>query len=182
MAVRNKTEFIADEIYYLTFTILGWQSVFVTNQYRRLVYRWFDYVKSKYDNKIHGYVIMPNHIHALVYISSKSPKISVLMQNAKRFMAYSIIGCLEADKKVELLEKFKVKPNNKQAVHRVFQPRYDSLLIQSRKMFLQKLNYIHNNPCQLKWNLADAPEDYKYSSAANYAKGKGNYEVEVIEF
>ena len=49
-------------------------------------------------------------------------------------------------------------------------------------MFLQKLNYIHNNPCQLKWNLANNPEEYKYSSAANYINGSGNYNVDIIDF
>jgi hypothetical protein len=47
---------------------------------------------------------------------------------------------------------------------------------------LQKLNYIHNNPCQEKWQLAKAPEEYKHSSAANYISGKGFYEVKVVDF
>jgi len=49
-------------------------------------------------------------------------------------------------------------------------------------MFLQKLNYIHNNPCQEKWNLANNPEDYKYSSAANYIENSGIYEVDLVDF
>jgi hypothetical protein len=32
----------------------------------------------------------------------------------------------------------------------------------------QKLDYIHNNPCQGKWMLADNPVSYQYSSAAFY--------------
>jgi len=182
MAVRNKTDFIANEIYYLTFTILDWQHVFTSNKYCQLVYKWFDYAKSKYNNKIHGYVIMPNHIHVLMYISNKSPRISGLIQNAKRFMAYAISDYLKIDKKIALLKKFEIEPNKKKAKHEIFQPRYDSLLIQTQKMFLQKLNYIHNNPCQLKWNLAKNPEEYKYSSAANYINGSGNYKVDIIDF
>jgi hypothetical protein len=30
---------------------------------------------------------------------------------------------------------------------------------------MQKLDYIHNNPLQPKWQLAKAPEEYFYSSA-----------------
>ena len=33
MAVRNKTDFIANEIYYITFTILDWQHVFTSDKY-----------------------------------------------------------------------------------------------------------------------------------------------------
>ncbi|MCW3107025.1 MAG: gliding motility-associated C-terminal protein [Segetibacter sp.] len=37
--------------------------------------------------------------------------------------------------------------------------------------FLQKLNYIHNNPTQPHWRLCQYPEEYKYSSAKFYEKG-----------
>ncbi len=36
MAVRNKTQFIANEIYFITFTILGWKHVFTGNERRWL--------------------------------------------------------------------------------------------------------------------------------------------------
>ena len=35
----------------------------------------------------------------------------------------------------------------------------------SREMIEQKLNYIHNNPVQGRWMLANDPLEYKYSSA-----------------
>ena len=73
MAVRNKTPFMPNEIYFITFTILGWKHVFTSDKYCDLVYKWFNYMKDKYDNKIYGYVIMPNHVHLLLYISGKSP-------------------------------------------------------------------------------------------------------------
>ena len=41
----------------------------------------------------------------------------------------------------------------------------------NEKVFIQKLNYIHNNPLQPKWKLAELPENYKYSSASFYEKG-----------
>lgn len=41
----------------------------------------------------------------------------------------------------------------------------------SEKAFLQKLQYIHNNPVKYPWCLATYPEDYKYSSAKFYKTG-----------
>ncbi|MFH1822765.1 MAG: transposase [Patescibacteria group bacterium] len=181
MAVREKTQFIPDQIYYITFTILGWKKIFINDKYCNLVYQWFNYMKSNYDNKIYGYVIMPNHIHVLIKITNKSKKLSVLIFNAKRFMGLSIIKLLKEDKKINLVNYFSLN-SDKRANYKLFQPRYDSLIIQSRKFFLEKLNYIHKNPCQEKWNLAEKPEDYKYSSAANYILGKGYYEVDIIDF
>ncbi len=175
--------FIPNEIYYITFTILDWKNIFTEDKYCQLVYKWFDYIKKKYGNLIHGYVIMPNHIHCLITITDKSPILSKFIQNAKRFLAYQIVDLLRKDKKFKLLEFFRENAEVKKgAKHKVFEDGYDSLMIQSQKFFLQKLNYIHNNPCQENWQLADNPEDYKYSSAANYINDKGYYEIEMVEF
>ena len=182
MAIRRKT-FIPNEIYYVTFTILGWQKIFINDKYCNLVYKWFDYIKINYCNKVHGYVIMPNHIHALLYISEKSPKLSTLIMNAKRFLAYQIIELLKQDKQYKLLKFFNANARIKDnAKHKVFEDRYDSLLIETHKFFLQKLNYIHRNPCQENWNLVEKPEDYKHSSTSNYILGKGVYEVDITNF
>ena len=182
MAVRNKTPFIADEIYFITFTIFGWKKIFLDNTYCDLIYKWFDYGKEKYNNRVHGYVIMPNHIHVLMRISQSSPEISKLIFNAKRFLAYGIRDLLQKEDKRDLLDFFAENKNKPKANYRIFEPRYDSLIIQTEKFFLQKLNYIHNNPCQEKWNLAMKPEDYRHSSAANYIIGKGRYDVDLIDF
>lgn len=182
MARRNKI-FKPNETYFITFTILGWKKIFTNDNYANLIYKWFDYMEDNYRNKIHGYVIMPNHIHVLIRVTDRSPKLSILIMNAKRFLAYEIVKLLEKDKKYDLLEFFKIRARIKDgAKHKLFEDRYDSLIIQSQKLFLEKLNYIHKNPCQEKWRLADEPEDYRYSSASNYTNGKGQYKVDVENF
>jgi len=181
MAVRNKI-FIPNEIYFITFTILGWKKIFTSDKYCNLVYKWFDYMKKKYENKIYGYIIMPNHLHNIIKISDKSPKLPVLIQNAKRFLAYQIVEFLKKDNQTELLNYFKDNARTKfGAKHKVFENGYDSKIIQNQKFFLEKLKYIHNNPCIEKWQLANTPENYKYSSANNYILGKGIYDVDLIQ-
>ena len=176
MAVRLNKNSIPDEIYFLTFTINDWQNIFVNDEYCSFVYKWFDYVRQKYDNKIHSYAIMPNHIHVLMTISPKSPNLTILIMNAKRFMAKSIVNKLQEEKRIKLLEKFTLKARKREgANYKIFTDRFDSLVIQSEKFWLQKLNYIHNNPSQEKWSLVVNPEDYKYSSAANYILNNGFY-------
>ncbi len=179
MAVREKTPFTPNEIYYITFTVLGWRKIFTSDKYCDLVYKWFDYIAENYGNKIHGYVIMPNHIHALIAVTDKSKKLSTLIFNAKKFLAYEIVALLKKENKCELLNFFKINAEKPQAKHKVFKPRYDSLIIQTSKLLKEKLNYIHNNPCQEKWQLAEKPEEYKYSSAANYCFNRGTYDMDT---
>lgn len=47
----------------------------------------------------------------------------------------------------------------------------------SDEVFMQKLVYIHNNPVQEKWKLAEHPEDYKYSSARFYVDGSDEFNL-----
>jgi putative transposase len=42
-------------------------------------------------------------------------------------------------------------------------------------MLLQKLNYIHLNPLQERWNLAERPEEYHWSSAKFYDNGVDDF-------
>ncbi len=46
-----------------------------------------------------------------------------------------------------------------------------SIDLWTKEVFIQKLNYIHNNPINHPWNLVQLPEDYKYSSAKFYETG-----------
>jgi hypothetical protein len=46
-----------------------------------------------------------------------------------------------------------------------------SIDIYSEAVFIQKLNYLHNNPMQPKWSLCEAASEYRFSSAAFYETG-----------
>lgn len=46
--------------------------------------------------------------------------------------------------------------------------RFDELYIESKELFEQKMDYIHNNPLQEHWKLVNEPKLYQYSSALFY--------------
>ncbi|MDQ6609556.1 MAG: hypothetical protein M3Y85_07025 [Bacteroidota bacterium] len=54
------------------------------------IYKWFDYLIDK-KRSIIGYVIMPNHLHALISIPSSFKNLNAVISNGKRFLAYEII-------------------------------------------------------------------------------------------
>jgi hypothetical protein len=45
------------------------------------------------------------------------------------------------------------------------------IILYTPEVIYQKLDYIHNNPVQGKWMLANSPIEYKYSSAKFYETG-----------
>jgi hypothetical protein len=92
--------------------------------------------------------------------------------NGKRFMAYEIIARLEQNNETALLETLsktveaKRKENKKQ--HNVWELSFAWKDCRSHAFVWQKLDYMHNNPCVGKWQLAATPIDYMHSSAQFY--------------
>lgn len=54
----------------------------LTNGYD-FVYKWFDYLKMK-GHLVTGYVIMPNHIHVLIYFSKTDKTINKIIGDGKQ--------------------------------------------------------------------------------------------------
>ncbi len=78
-------------MYFCTFTCYQWLNLFeITNSYD-LVYKWFDYLKEKKLAEVVAYVIMPNHVHCILYFPHDQFDLNKIIGNAKRFMAYEIV-------------------------------------------------------------------------------------------
>ena len=171
MAIRTNHQ-ITDSSWFISFTCYDWIPLFeITNSYD-LIYNWLRIADEKYKIKTLAFVIMPNHVHLLLYLTDDSVKLNTIISNAKRFMAYSIIDRLTIQKQIELLDKLGAACSDKEKLkgqkHKVFEPSFDAKVVYSLDFLYQKIDYIHNNPVQGKWNLANEFTDYKHSSAAFY--------------
>ena len=103
------------------------------------------------------------------------------MSNGKRFMAYELVKRLERQKNNIVLHKLQesvtASDKDRGKKHQVFERSFDCKLITTEHFFLQKLNYIHNNPCSGVWNLVKNPVDYEHSSARHYIGEKSVYTI-----
>lgn len=179
MPVRFQHSLQSNSIYFITFTCHKWRNLFsITNTYDA-VYKWFDSLYEK-KHRVMGYVIMPNHVHVLLYFAEMPKSLNIVIGNAKRFMAYEIIKRLEADKNLVLLEELyhSVKQGEKKKGqrHKVFADSFDAKECSSNEFVYQKLEYMHKNPVSKKWQLVNDFTDYPYSSAGFYEKGIKNYD------
>ena len=169
-------------LYFITFTNHNWLPLFELTKGYDLVYNWFDYLKRE-GHSIVAYVIMPNHIHLMLGYKESNKSINTLVGNGKRFMAYEMIKRLKETNQSEVLSKLETAVNISGRArgkrHEVFRDSFDLQHCYSQNFILQKLKYIHDNPCAKKWMLSDNPLNYLHSSASFYFDGKqGAYEVE----
>jgi len=71
------------------------------------------------------------------------------------------------------LEQYRV--NAKDRMYQFWERNPLSVDLWTPAVFDQKLDYIHSNPLQEKWHLAEFPEDYRYSSAGFYFTGHDEF-------
>jgi REP element-mobilizing transposase RayT len=160
--------------YFCTFTCKHWLHLFEIATLYDEIYKWFNILVDK-GNEIEGFVIMPNHLHLLIFVN-ETENINILLANGKRFLAYKIIERLELQQEYEILNQLEravtAKEKQRKKKHRVFEVSSDIKPCYTEKFLLQKLNYIHNNPITAKWKLAKFPEEYFHSSASFYILNK----------
>lgn len=84
-------------IYYITFTCFQWKNLFEITGLYDFIYNWFKILEKQLVYNC-GYVIMPNHLHLLVYTSNPEKTIDKIIGTGKRFMAYEIVARLKEHK------------------------------------------------------------------------------------
>ncbi len=162
--------------YFITFTCYEWISLFEITDLYSYIYECFDHLELQ---KIYncGYVIMPNHLHMLVYMANTEKTINKIIGESKRFMAYEIVNRLKKLRRLDLLNLLgesvtQHERRKKKKKHNVFRPSEDIKEIMTEKFMRQKLNYMHKNPVSGKWKLVENYLDYIHSSARFYELGE----------
>ena len=140
-----------------------------------LVYNWFDILAQK-SHTVNGFVIMPNHLHMLLHYSGGNKSLNTIVGNSKRFMAYDIVERLKNNNNYKLLKELqravRLKGQSRGKQHQVWKSSFDVRHCRTEKFVLQKLNYMHYNPCHPGWKLVQEPHHYLHSSALFYFNGK----------
>ena len=136
-------------MYFCTFTCYQWLPLFQEVNGYDMVYNWFDHLKKDEQHPV-AFVIMPNHLHVILYFPNAGFDLNEIIGNAKRFMAYEIIKCLKQLGRNNILdslaEPVSIREKKKGQLHKVFEESFDAKAINNSRFFNQKFNYIHRNP------------------------------------
>ena len=152
--------------YFCTDTIWGWQSVLASEPFFQTMIDSLKYCRENNGLQIHGFVIMPNHVHTILSTEKKS--LSSILRDYKRFTSNRISVLLRESNNKRLLNYFSTaeKEITRGDECTIWQRGSRPSGLITKKFFQQKLNYIHLNPVRKGYVLA--PEHWKYSSARNY--------------
>jgi REP element-mobilizing transposase RayT len=178
------------QVYFITNTIVGWKTVFVTTRSINVIIDSWKFFINKRGAQFLAYIIMPSHLHYFVYLTKPNYSISDMQRDFKRHTARQIIEGLEGsvdkppspalpifdtagfhrESAKDLLAHFREAGRIANQTYRIWLPDDQPEMVFTQKFFVQKLGYLHANAVEAK--IVTVAEEYPYSSAAFYANGK----------
>jgi len=150
----------------LTFSCYHQLPLLSNDVWRELFCRSVDRAIAGHNFRLAAFVLMPEHVHLLVYPLDPEPDIPGLLSGIKRPFSVQIKRILQ-DAKSPLLRKLTIRERPGVMMFRYWQegPGYDRNL-QTPEAVLAAIEYIHNNP--VKRGLVARQTDWKWSSARHY--------------
>ena len=156
---------------FITATILKWQHLLADDECKQIVIDSLQWLTKQNRCKVYAFVIMPNHIHLLWKIADGFERTEVqgafFSYTAHQFKKY-----LQDTNELMLQDYF---VGDADRIYQFWERDSRVKECRTHPFFMQKLEYIHNNPCQPHWNLATIPEEYKWSSAAFYESNSNEF-------
>lgn len=150
-------------VYFVTFTLTDWLPVFINPEPIENIYDSLSFCIKEKQLNVHAYVIMPNHLHLIV--SDKEYDNERLRKTLIAFRKYSgshLADFIDNSLPISLSAIIR-STSSTDRTRQVWQPGWHAEALASEKFYLQKANYIHENP--VRKGLVRLPEDWKHSSA-----------------
>ncbi|MGV8074548.1 MAG: transposase [Syntrophobacteraceae bacterium] len=143
--------------YFVTFSCFRRRRLLDDNQAKGIVIHFLAAQLKNQGGICFGFVVMPEHVHALIHFSEQG-QLSIFMSQWKR----------RSSMELKLLYRNKLRAYG-QTIDLdgpMWQAKYYVFNIFSQKKAREKLDYMHNNP--VKAGLVHNPVDWPYSSARWY--------------
>jgi REP element-mobilizing transposase RayT len=180
---RNYKFHKPEAAYFVSFAVVEWTDVFTRNEYKDILLDSLRFCQRGKGMEIFAWCIMTNHVH-LIFRSSTDYRPELLLGDFKRYISKAIIKAIQENpresRKENLLNIFKKAAEKSSNVTNYQFWRHDNKPIElfSNKVIFQKFNYIHQNPVEEGYVFK--PEEYRYSSAVDYAGNKGMLDGVIV--
>ena len=164
--------------HFVTFTVVGWVDIFTRRQCRDILIDNLKYCIAHKGLLLYGYVVMSNHLHAIMAVEENTNGLSYFIRDFKSYTSKQLMNWMLSTNKesrvdwmTSIFQNFALKTYTNDSFQ-IWTHYNHPVIVTEMDIFNQKLNYIHNNP--VKAGIVRKPEDYLYSSASNYAGFKDN--------
>ena len=149
----------------LTFTCYKHRPFFADDATCRLFLEILDAARNRHGFEVWAYVIMPEHVHLLVFSGRSGATVATILQSVKQPIAAKL--------------KQSLPPNLPNGKFRMWERGggHDRNLWSDQALH-KAMEYVHANP--VRRDLSSTPEAYEWSSARWYEKSEGPFSVDNI--
>jgi len=164
-------------IYFVTYSIVEWLPVFVSEQACRIVTDSLNFCRKNKGLCTNAFVIMPTHMHAIVFDRAfDNDRLQRSLTEFRKFTGRSLSDfCATHMPKcfADVLRECSTADRER----RFWQPSRHPVAIESERFWKQKFDYLHDNLCRK--GLVKRARYWRYSSAA-YCESDGSEECDVV--
>jgi putative transposase len=157
-------------IQFYTATILEWKKLLKPDSYKQIIIDSLAFLVKEKRVKVYGFVLMENHIH-LIWQGTELYSLKHTQLSFMKYTAQQIKFDLEKNHP-NVLSYFVVDAKDRK--YQFWERNALSIDIMSSIVFIQKLNYIHENP--IRANLCKNETDYRYSSIKHFVGMKHEFD------
>ena len=166
-------------VYFVTYSVVEWLPVFVSEAACRIVTDSLNYCDQHKGFCTNAFVIMPTHIHAIVFDHDfDSTRLVASLADFRKFTGRSLsdfCSCHMPKCFAETLRRAATSDRER----RFWQPSRHPEAIETEKFWKQKLDYLHENPCRK--GLVARAHYWRFSSATHYVSdGQEQFDLKIV--
>jgi len=171
---RQRHYYGLNHLHFITASTYRRARLFDSDRFRRHFVATLAGLRAELSFKVIGYVLMPEHFHALIWPSERADP-SRIVQSLKEQTAKFMLKNLQASHELpwgrRMLAALTLTPTvHLHGPYRFWQRRFYDLNVWSEKKRLEKLNTMHGNPVQR--GMVTSPDQWPWSSFRFYFLGE----------
>ena len=151
-------------LFFVTFSVVEWLPVFVSQKALKIVTNSLNFCHRKKGLRINAYVIMPTHLHAILFHQSFDAKeLEGVVTDFRKFTGRQLCDFCAQHMPTCFSETFR-KAAGDDRERRFWQPSRHPEQIETESFWQIKFDYLHENPCRK--GLVVRVSDWRFSSAS----------------
>ncbi|HEX8993421.1 MAG TPA: hypothetical protein VF784_17205 [Anaerolineales bacterium] len=166
-------------VYFVTFTVVDWLPVFISEEPCKIVTDSLNFCIANKSLRVSSYVLMPNHLHMILFDAEFDPeRLKRTLDDCRKFTGRKLADHCAEHMPACYTETFQQHAGDDRE-RRFWQPSKHPVGIFTEKFWMQKMDYVHANPCRK--GLVRLPEDWRFSSAAFWLRTREENDVRLAE-
>lgn len=150
-----------NDLHFITASTYRRARLFDSKRFRQNFAKTLAALPLRFEFKIFGYVLMPEHFHLLIWPSREADPSKILKSlkgRTAKFILRNLLDNRELPWCRQMLSKSRLPPSvHDESHYRIWQRRFYDINVWTERKRLEKLSYMHGNP--VKRGLVVSPEN-----------------------